>query len=181
LLGGERGGKRIAGFDLGNSPAEYTRERVAKRSIVFTTTNGTRALNMCIGSSRVLIGAFVNLTAVCRILSSEPRADLVCAGTCGEVSRDDALLAGAIVERLLANGMHEFTPNDQARLTVESWREVTSGGATQATISRALRDTQGGRNLLAIGYASDLELAADIDRFDIVPELDRGHWCIRAT
>lgn len=60
LLGGERLGLPIKGFDLGNSPSGYTRERVAGRTVVFTTTNGTRALERCRLAQRVLPGAFVN-------------------------------------------------------------------------------------------------------------------------
>ncbi len=61
LLGGERGGARIDGFDFGNSPGDYTPERVAGRTVVFTTTNGTRALLHCRSAARVALGAFVNL------------------------------------------------------------------------------------------------------------------------
>src|SRR5258706_13920045 len=68
ISGGERGGKQIPGFDLGNSPAEYSRERVAGKTVVFTTTNGTRAMLRCKAARRVLLGAFVNFSAVCREL-----------------------------------------------------------------------------------------------------------------
>ena len=64
LLGGERGGLKIEDFDLGNSPGEFTAERVAGRTIVFTTTNGTRAMLHCRQAERVLLGALVNLRAV---------------------------------------------------------------------------------------------------------------------
>jgi len=66
VTGGERGGKQIPGFDLGNSPAEFTPERVAGKTVVFTTTNGTRAMQRCKEARRVLVAAFTNLSAVCR-------------------------------------------------------------------------------------------------------------------
>ncbi len=180
LLGGEREGKRINGFDFGNSPAEYTPERVAGRTVIFTTTNGTRALHRCLGAGRVLIGAFVNLSTVCRLLRDEPRVDLVCSGTGGEISRDDALVAGAIADRLMAEQSSPiYDLNDQARLCREAWRAVTSGEPASAVIAAALKDTQGGRNLIAIGQDGDLKSAAEFDRFDIVPELDRPNWRIR--
>src|SRR5438874_11853400 len=62
ILGGERGGRPIAGFDLGNSPAEYSREQVAGKTVVFTTTNGTRALLRCKAARRVLLGAFISFS-----------------------------------------------------------------------------------------------------------------------
>src|SRR3954469_23642043 len=91
VTGGERGGKQIPGFDLGNSPAEYSRERVAGKTVVFTTTNGTRAMQRCKSASRVLLGAFVNFSAVCRELSGVEQIALVCAGTDGHVTREDTL------------------------------------------------------------------------------------------
>jgi phosphosulfolactate phosphohydrolase-like enzyme len=81
----------------------------------------------------------------------------------------------------LADRAQHFVVNDQARLALEAWRDVASAGTTPSIISRALRDTEGGRNLQRIGHASDLELAAHIDRFDIVPELDRSDWSIRVA
>jgi 2-phosphosulfolactate phosphatase len=68
VLGGERSGGKIVGFDLGNSPSEYTPESVGRRSVIFTTTNGTQALGICGGAKKVLIGAFVNFSAVVREL-----------------------------------------------------------------------------------------------------------------
>ena len=87
ITGGERGGKQIPGFDLGNSPAEYSRERVAGKTVVFTTTNGTRAMLCCKQARRVLLGAFVNFSAVCRELA-EARADR--ASLCGDRWAGDA-------------------------------------------------------------------------------------------
>ena len=81
LLGGERKGVRIEGFDLDNSPAAYTAERVQGKTIVFTTTNGTAALLRSQKADRVLIGSFVNRDAVVRVLAADERpAYLVCAG-----------------------------------------------------------------------------------------------------
>src|SRR5262245_33149102 len=83
VLGGERGGLPIPGFDLGNSPREYTRDRVGGTSVIFTTTNGTRALLRCKAARRVVIGAFANLSALCRELDNHAAISLLCAGTNG--------------------------------------------------------------------------------------------------
>ena len=72
LLGGERGGRPIAGFDLGNSPAEYTAERVGGKTVVLTTTNGTRALLHSRQAARVLVAAFANCAATTAALESTP-------------------------------------------------------------------------------------------------------------
>lgn len=182
LLGGERRGLPIDGFDLGNSPAEYTGHTVSGRRIVMTTTNGTRAIARCEGAARIYMGAFANLSAICRALRNEPQVDLLCAGTRGEITREDTLLAGAILDGLPPADTKDSPAarlNDQAIIARDAWRsagcDLTSGKRLAAT----LRDTQGGRNLLAIGQDRDIELAAQIDRFDILPELDRDTGAIR--
>ncbi|MFM9195860.1 MAG: 2-phosphosulfolactate phosphatase, partial [Planctomycetia bacterium] len=103
LLGGERGGLRIDGFDLGNSPLEYSSDRVAGRRIVITTTNGTAALDAALPATEVLIGAILNRTAVAArarslaAMHGAPAIQLVCAGTGGEMTEEDLLAAGAIL------------------------------------------------------------------------------------
>src|SRR5260370_2380608 len=101
LLGGERGGAPIEGFDLGNSPGEYTSRVCSGTALVLTTTNGTRALLRAAEAERTLIAAFVNYSAVCEQLRHDLRPlHIVCAGTEGEPSLEDTLLAGALVEYL---------------------------------------------------------------------------------
>ncbi|NJN83930.1 MAG: 2-phosphosulfolactate phosphatase, partial [Caldilineaceae bacterium] len=97
LLGGERGGVRIEGFDCGNSPLEYPASRVAGKTIAFTTTNGTHALLQAAAANQILIGAFMNRTAVVDRLHAEHLPiHLICAGTDGEITGEDVLFAGAI-------------------------------------------------------------------------------------
>jgi 2-phosphosulfolactate phosphatase len=178
LLGGERGGLPIAGFDLGNSPAEYVAERVAGRTLIFTTTNGTRAMMRCMGAGRVLIGCFANLSAVAAKLDGTNRIHLVCAGTDGEVSWEDSLLAGAMVERL---GGGTCQLNDAALLVMQSWQQVGGFNLSAAELAAVLQRGRGGQNLLAIQRLADIEWAAQIDGLDVVPQLDLVDWVIRRT
>jgi 2-phosphosulfolactate phosphatase len=166
----------IPGFDLGNSPAEYTRERVAGKAVVFTTTNGTRALKRCHAARRVLIGAFVNFSAVCRELADEQQIALVCAGTDGHVTREDALLAGSIVDDLARSKKCRL--NDQAEIAADAW-QTSVRLLTDRPLGIMLRDSRGGRNLIDTGQENDIDLAAQIDKFDILPELDLATWRIR--
>jgi 2-phosphosulfolactate phosphatase len=163
-LGGERRGLRIEGFDLGNSPTEYTPESVGGRTVVFTTTNGTRAMHRAAQAAEILIGAFVNRSAIVRELRGRGSVDLVCAGTHGAITAEDCLLAGAVVDGLAADAVDL---NDQARLARDAWRTVRGG-----TLAAALRQCQGGRNLIAEGFDADIDTAAVLDRFDFVPRLD---------
>ncbi len=178
LLGGERGGVRIDGFDLGNAPSEYVADVVGGRGLVFTTTNGTRAMMRCIGAGRVLIGCFANLTAIAERLRDPPRVDLMCAGTEGQVSWEDALFAGALVDRL---GAGTYSLNDSALLALEAWREIGGFAASGPGLAEALRQGRGGRNLVGIHRAEDIAWAARIDRYAVVPELDLSAWQIRAA
>lgn len=173
VLGGERQGLRIEGFDLGNSPQEYTPQAVGGRTVVFTTTNGTRALMACRQARRVLIGAFVNCRAVAAALAHEPAVHLVCAGTRGQITREDVLLAGALAQRLTAGGGAScWELNDPARLALDAWRIVLPQTHEPQGLAGVLADTQGGRNLRAEGFAADIPVAAALDRFDLVPQLD---------
>jgi 2-phosphosulfolactate phosphatase len=175
LLGGERQGKSITGFDLGNSPSEYTADRVGGRTIVMTTTNGTRAMMRCVGAGRVLIGSFVNLSAVVRQLTDLPRVELICAGTDRQISWEDTLLAGAIVDRL---GRQAWQWNDSARLAWHAWQHVGGFAVSHPELVTALSTGRGGQNLIGIQRADDIAWAARIDTFDVVPELDLADWVI---
>jgi 2-phosphosulfolactate phosphatase len=182
LLGGERGGRPIAGFDLGNSPHEYTHGSVAGKTIVFTTTNGTAALMQCRKAARVMIGSFVNLSAVVEELAGRPSVHLLCAGTQGRITREDVLCAGAISDLLLQRNAEISLANDSARIALEVWRTAVAQPfeprAASEILKHALCDTQGGRNLAAIGLARDIDAASEVDRFDIVPRLDIAQWRI---
>jgi 2-phosphosulfolactate phosphatase len=186
VLGGERGGLPIEGFDLGNSPTEYTRAAVAGKTVVFTTTNGTLALMHCKAAARVFIGSFVNLSTVVKRLTGERAIHLLCAGTRAQVTREDVLCAGAIAELLLETSTDELQINDQARIAIDCWLSAVPHGARPpkalaGELSLALHETQGGRNLVRIGLEHDIDAAAEVDRFDIVPQLDIAAWRIVAT
>jgi len=166
ILAGERGGKKIAGFDRGNSPLEFTPEICQGCTLVLTTTNGTRALIRAAEASRVLVAAFVNFSAVCEQLLADPRPiHILCAGSDGEPSLEDALLAGAFVEYLCDH--YELRLNDSARL---AWDGFENQGMTLAA---SLELGRGGQSLLDLGFAADIAAAAAVDQFHIVPELKR--------
>ncbi len=166
LLGGERDGSPIPGFDLGNSPREYTCSVCRGLTLVLTTTNGTRALLHAGAADRVLLGAFVNYSAVCEQLRQDARPiHIVCAGTDGEVTLEDTLLAGAFVEYLSVTLPVRL--NDAARLAWDCYE--THGKVLEG----ALEVSAGGVRLHALGYDDDIRAAARIDQFAIVPELRR--------
>ena len=152
LLAGERNGLRIlraqtgsVDFDLGNSPREFTRDRVGGRAIAMTTTNGTRALQACRGARRVLVGSFLNLGAVADWLARERVADLlvVCSGTLEEASYEDVLGAGALCDAV----WEQFSGGlvaDSAQVAREIYRQ--GSGDLLAAVQRA----RNARRLLAL-------------------------------
>jgi 2-phosphosulfolactate phosphatase len=166
LTGGERGGVKIEGFDLDNSPASYSRDRVAGKTIVFTTTNGTAALLRTDGAARVLIGAFVNRQAIVETLHADGRPiHLICAGTDGRLTSEDLLGAAAI-----AAGLSRFDD-------VEMWDDSTKGAAQNwpegipaKLLIDSLRRSSGGRNLVELGFDQDIVRAAEVDSISVVPE-----------
>jgi 2-phosphosulfolactate phosphatase len=166
LLGGERGGKPISGFDLGNSPREYAPRRCKGTTLVFTTSHGTPAILRAVEADRVLVAAFVNFSAVCEQIQLDSRPlHIVCAGSEGEPCMEDTLLAGAIVDALCEES--EVRLNDSARL---AWDCFENHGRI---LSGALAISKGGTHLRELGYAEDIAAAAEVDRFALVPELRR--------
>lgn len=185
VLGGERKGGKIPGFDLGNSPCEYSRGAVSGRQVFFTTTNGTRALHHARLARRILVGAFVNLSAVVASVRDEPHVDILCAGTGGSETREDILAAGAIASRLAQCWGQSCEVNHAAFSAREEWEIIVANAKSTGTplneqVAIELQDTQGGRNLLGIGLNRDLVDCAQIDRLSVVPELNVPHWRITA-
>ncbi len=174
LLAGERNGLRIAGevsggveFDLGNSPREFTRDRVSGRRIVMTTTNGTRALRACAGAGRVFAAAFVNLAAAAEALrtSGAARWLVVCSGTGEEASYEDTLVAGALCEAL----GDDAALTDSGRVALSAWRGASA--RPEAEFASSFN----ARRLLAIpGLADDVAWCARRSVFPIAPELRDG-------
>ena len=184
LLGGERGGLRIPGFDLGNSPGEYTRDVAAGNTLIFTTTNGTRALIRAKEARRVLIGALANLGAVVELLAEETGpVHLVCAGTDGRVTLEDVLCAGAIAHWLNLAAAEADPGDDSTQLALSLFASCGHDydRACEDRVLAILRQSRGGRNLIDCGLAADIAVCAEQDKFDIVPELSRDPWQIHVA
>jgi len=163
LLGGERDGEPPAGFECGNSPAEYTADRVRGRTVVFTTTNGTRALVAVRAASAVAVGGFVNANAVAAWLTSRP-GDwvLVCAGEKGRFCLEDAACAGLLVGRLQALTTGRSL-SDAARAALTVWEHYRDDPR------RLLAEATWARTLAERGRGPDLALCLTLDAFDVVP------------
>jgi len=171
ILAGERQGLPIEGFDLGNSPSAFTPERCRGKTLVMTTTNGTRAILASLQAERVLIGAFPNFAATLQLLHLERRdVHVVCAGTDGAISLEDSLLAGAIAQHL--KDMGSSLRNDEAEIAAGAWLKIQNSlwfkngdpDAESNPLVRYLSRGRGGRRVRELGLAADIEDAARLNR-----------------
>ena len=179
ILGGERGGLPITGFDLGNSPEQYTPDRVQGKTIIFTTTNGTQALLHAKKAKQILLGAFVNASAVAKKLIGQESVHLLCAGTEGQPSEDDILFAGMLAEKIQRQGGKQCQLNDQAIAARDLWLhtlEITQASVAEPpkpeSLATILQKSLGGKNLVELGLEADILAAAQIDRFNIIPQFN---------
>lgn len=221
LLGGERGGVKIEGFDLSNSPEDYAEHVVQGKVIGFTTTNGTRAMLRAAQAQSVIVGCFLNVAAVVSFAAEvDVPIHLICAGTDGSVTGEDVLCAGAIVHGLLRY-QPEATLNDSAAMAKGLWMDavvapvvrqlavckgkdaadaawkgeydwlsaefpVVTGDEDQGTrqhqrdqaefwsprVASVMRSTQGGRNLIRLGYSADIVRCGRLDTIGRIPRFD---------
>ena len=183
LLAGERDGVKIrAGqisgvdFDLGNSPREFTPEKVSDRTIISTTTNGTRALRACAGAQTVLAGSFLNLSVTAQFIRrlQSTQILLVCAGTRENVALEDVLAAGALGELLLA-GSGVQAGSDSVGMTIDLYRKAKSN------LVGTVGCSENARRLLAIPeLRDDVVFCLQPDVFPLVALLG-GDGAIRIS
>jgi 2-phosphosulfolactate phosphatase len=174
LLGGERGGKRVEGFDLGNSPREYTAAVVDQKGLIFSTTNGTRTLLALDGAFPIVIGAFVNMSAVCqyllRYVQEHPTHTSVlvaCSGVMNSFSLEDTVCAGMFVRQIStqAEGICKTPAATAAEILYAHY---------QGDLLDMLRNSDGGRRVAHIGLARDLVACAEVDAYPLVPLFHEG-------
>jgi 2-phosphosulfolactate phosphatase len=155
----------IPGFDLGNSPREFSAERVAGCTVIITTTNGTRALMALQGARDIVVASYVNHSAVSAMLRAASRSNdilIVCAGTEGHFSLEDAACAGRYV-RSITQGNASIMVNDAAHAC------ALIDGRYGDNISEIFKDSSHGSALAAAGFGEDLVACAQLDSHPVVP------------
>jgi len=166
VLGGERGALRLPGYDLGNSPLEYTPEAVAGRTVILTTTNGTQAVARARAADAVLVAALTNAGAVTSwLLDRRQDVTIICAGTEGRLSLDDLFCGGLLVSQVLEPGFVRHL-TDGVRLAL-GWHDANIGNATHV-----LQSCVHGQRLTSKGFIDDIGFCARIDGTDVVPVWD---------
>lgn len=170
LLGGERYCRKISGFDLGNSPLEYTFANVNGRHIILTTTNGTRCLQKAHKAAHLLVGAFINGRACARTaLLFKRDIVILCAGSKQLFAWEDGLCAGYITDEIMATiNEQPLTINDLGLAMLSSYH------AEQLNIMDALSRSQTGIRLGKLGFTEDILYCAELDRTQMVPIMQAG-------
>jgi 2-phosphosulfolactate phosphatase len=169
LRGGERNGKTIEGFNLGNSPQEYSETAVKGKSIIYCTTNGSVAMAKSRYARTLAVGSFINLTATTDFIRNENKDFLfICAGranTIGNFSLEDAVCAGMMIQNLLKAESLEVELSDSAK----------AAHALSKTFGRSilkmLKTSEHGKYLIEIGFAEDLKICAQVDSVPVLPIL----------
>lgn len=168
LLAGERGGLKPPGFDLGNSPLEYTREKVLGKTIVLTTTSGTKALENSRGAKWVLVGSFLNLNAVSERALSIAVSEgvdicIVQSGTDGKFSLEDFICAGAIINSLTRGNVNL---SDMAKAALLGFKHVEND--LYVNIMRSEHSMR----LIRLGFMEDIKFSCQMNLFPITPLYD---------
>jgi 2-phosphosulfolactate phosphatase len=164
LLAAERNGEVVTGFDFGNSPFSYTKDKVAGKTIVLTTTNGTHALHLSRSAKKIITGAFINITAVCNWLKQQnENVLLVCSGWKNNFNLEDTLFAGAVVEQFKGT---DFRVDDPAIAANDLYQ------LAKDDLNKYLKKTSHSERLKKLGIEADIEFCLTIDLTTAIPILE---------
>ena len=167
VMAGERGGKKVDGFDMGNSPFEYMEEGLSGKKVAISTTNGSQAILKSAGAFEILIGAFLNLKATVSYLMEANRSVVIhCAGWKGTVNIEDTLYAGALIDELLEE---METTGDSAVLAHQLY--VGNHENTEAIAG----ESSHAKRLAGFGVEKDLVFCMTENEYNIVVKLEGDH------
>lgn len=167
-IAAERDGKQLQGFDLGNSPFSYMEKHLIGQKIAFTTTNGTQVIKLSQNSEQIIVGAFLNLSAIAGYLAEQKKDALVaCAGWKGNINLEDTLFAGALVDILASQN---FTISNDSALLAQSLYQKN-----QSDLLGFVNLCSHVQRLKNLGIQKDIEFCLQKDVYDVVPVLQNGN------
>jgi 2-phosphosulfolactate phosphatase len=168
LLGGERNTKKIEGFALGNSPFEYVKKIVEGKSIVFYTTNGTKAIVKAKFSENLIICSFLNLSAVAKHLVEIGKdIEILCAGRNNLFSLEDSVCAGRLTKEIMVLNK-ELILNDSALAAISLDDKFGSD------LVEMMKQCEHGKILLENGFEKDIEFCGQLNSMEIIPIFKNG-------
>lgn len=165
LLAAERNGEVVGGYDFGNSPFSYTKEKVKDKTIVLTTTNGTKAMRMAQERAhQVVIGSFLNLTSLCDWLKVQDKNILLlCAGWKDQFNLEDTLFAGAVVHVL----HNDFVPSNDSCVAAEDMYLLA-----KADLRTYLQKSSHSHRLQQLNIEEDVQFCLKLDVCTVIPVLE---------
>lgn len=167
LLGGERKALKIEGFDLSNSPLEYSREKVENKRIVLTTTNGTKTIHRAASADKIYIGSILNGKAVGELLAQEGKDTIIiCAGTQGNFSLDDFICAGKIIHDVV--NIKQIIMDDFAASAYMAYRDNKNDMISYIKMASHYK------YLISLGLENDIKYCFTEDIIKLVPQAKNG-------
>ena len=166
MIAAERDGKKVEGFDLGNSPFSYMDIKLKNKTIALTTTNGTQAIKLSENAKEILVGAFLNLETIANYLKNKNTNVLVvCAAWKGKVNMEDTLFAGALVEQL----SDSFSvANDSALMAKMLYQE------SKSNLLEVLMQCSHVQRLKNLGIEKDIEFCLEHNVYQVLPRMEQG-------
>lgn len=166
ITAGERDGKIADGLEHGNSPFEYSREFIAGKTLVLTTTNGTKLLHMAKDAIDIITGSFPNISAVCNyLLQQQQNVILGCAGWKDRVNMEDTLFAGAVVNKI----KHAFNVNCDSAMAAETLYE-----AAKPDLFTFMQQASHFQRLSRYGLEQDIRYCLNADTANVLPIFRNG-------
>ena len=176
MLAGERNGRMIEGFHFGNSPLEFTPEKVLGKAIVFLTTNGTPAFVKARHAREMAVCSFVNISAVADFVRQQQGdVEIVCAGKSGSLCIEDAVCAGMLIHLLTEGTAGTVHHEDAAAAALTLYKSHARG------LRRMLKRSDNGVLLEELGFAADVHACGELDTVPVVPRLDNIRSIVRAV
>ena len=172
VLCGERDGNKINGFDLGNSPLEFTPENVRGKSLLMATTNGTVAVARAKGAALITVACLINAKAVVPVLAqASAEIVLLCSGKQGRASLEDVLCAGYLA-KLFSDQYPDAVFNDGARMARTVYEKH------KGHLHKSVKEGDHGSYLAGLGFGSDIKFAVQTDTSSIVPVMKDGRMVV---
>ena len=165
-IAAERGGQKVEGFDLGNSPFSYMEPKLAGEKVAITTTNGTLAITKSVAANDVLIGSFLNISPLAkRVIDLNQDLIIHCAGWKGSVNTEDTLFAGALIDLLIES----YKSNTDAASVAHSLYQQHKNDMLEY-----VSQSSHAQRLQAFGIMKDIEFCLELDKYEVVPYLKDG-------
>lgn len=175
LLCGERNGKLIDGFNLGNSPLEYSPDVIKDKSLIFSTTNGTLAIIKSKFAKNCILSSFINISAVVDYVNSiDEDFTVICSGKLNDFCLEDAVCAGMLLNKLSAGRELEMKDSEIAAVNLCNDLAMLLNVPSQDKLLKLLHMSEHGKYLTSLGFEKDLEVSSKIDSYPFIPIFRNG-------